>query len=87
VIREQDADLPYDFHGFVDGIGEEEQLEIFRAGCTVIDHFSHQTRDITPILLAHNDDREVRDLSCLNQRKGFEKFIGGAKTTGHDDEC
>ena len=73
--------------GFIDGVGEEHEVDVARADGAAFDHVVEEGFHGSPELSSHDDDREVLYLTGLDEGEGLKHFIHGAEAAGHHDEA
>ncbi len=76
-----------DGDGFVDGIGEGDDVEVFGAdGADGDEGVAHIGHEWLPELYAHENERELLDLGSLYEDCGLKDFVHRAKPPRHGDE-
>lgn len=69
-----------------DIVGDAQKFEILGVDHPIGHHVIELGLEWKPERTSHEDDREIRDLCCLDQSEGFEQFVHGAEAAGHHNE-
>ena len=70
----------------VDAVGHQQQVEVAGVNRLLHDHALEKLHQRPPVRGAYEDDRELPDLSGLDERQGFEEFVHRAEATRQRDE-
>lgn len=72
------------FNGFFYGVCNQEQVKVLGRDRLFLQHFFNMLQEFSMVVFTENDDREILDLSGLDQRHRLKHLIEGAEATGHD---
>src|SRR6266536_3489624 len=79
--------LDHDLHRSFGVVGHKEEVDVLRRDHPLRQQFlSHPFEQLAPVVAVEEDDREVENLSGLDQRQRLEQLVDRAEAAGKDDK-